>query len=572
MNQPMIRVVVFAVALLVAAPVQASPRNELLRVAPPDAAILFVVQNARDHVRNLTESPFGQWFPTTGIGKKLLDSTQLKQLRDSSAMIFGELGTTPRELIDEVLGDAVAFAYSPAPPDRPNDERAVILVRPRKPELLAKLVERMNEVQTKSGELKAVARKEHAGAAYFERQKPGSASEFYCFRGEVFAFSSSEADIKAVIDRDRATPTENTLVARMQKLGVADSAAVLLVNPRPLDAEVKAKVASAKPDEKRFLERFAEVWAGLDSAALYLNIDANLEIGVALRFQAEKLPADAKRWLTGVRAASPSESLIPKDALFGIAGHVSAVELIDLVASLAPVEKGKPGVKDWIAQTLGPMIGKDKLPVVLNSLGPNWAMWAEPPAKDALLPTLVAAIEIGGPPANRPKAEKTLVAAVGFGFRMAAFAYNMDHADQIEVVEDKDAKTGAVIVSLVNDKGFPPGFRPSFAAQHGYFVLATSPEAITRFAVPPPDAKPNDYATVARLSGTACRAYLVAHGPKLAKFLAGFGLGDEKQLTEHIDTIATVLELLDSADVTVRGDDSSLRIAVRVKPAKPLKK
>ena len=44
--------------------------------------------------------------------------------------------------------------------------------------------------------------------------------------------------------------------------------AVVLVNPRALDAEVKARVAAAKPEEKRLLERFAEVWTALDSAKI----------------------------------------------------------------------------------------------------------------------------------------------------------------------------------------------------------------------------------------------------------------------------------------------------------------
>jgi hypothetical protein len=251
---------------------------------------------------------------------------------------------------------------------------------------------------------------------------------------------------------------------------------------------------------------------------------------------------------------------------------VQAVELIDLVASLAPVETGKPGVKDWITQSLGPLIGKDKLPLVLSALGPNWALWVEPPVKDAFLPTLVAAVEIGGAGEDRAKAEEALVDAVGFGFRMARVAYNASHVDQVDLKQEKDPRTGALIVSLVNEKGFPPGFRPSFAVQHGYLVLATSPEAIRRFEGSRVDPPANGFVTVARLSGTQSRAYLTEHGPRLAKFLAAVGVGDEKKLTELIETVAGVLELIDSADVTVRGDEISLRIALRVKPAKPLKK
>jgi hypothetical protein len=562
---------------LSASQVHAGPRDELLRVAPRDAALIVVVQNGRDHARNLAESPFGQWFPTTTFGKRLLDSTQLKQFRDSSAAILKELGTTRQELIDDVFGDAIAFAFSPASRGRSNDERAVILVRPRKPETLAKIIEKLNAFQTMNGELKAVARHEYTGGEYFERQKPEGGSEYYCFRGGVFAFSTSEADVKAIIDQDKAAAPVGEkvpeLVARMQSLGVADAAAVVLVNPRALDAEVKAKAAAAKPDMKRFLDKFAEVWAGIDSAAIYLTFDKHVEVGLSLRFQPDKLPPEAKKFLASLREPSTAAYLIPKDALFGVAGHVRAAELIDLVASLAPIEAGKPGVKEWVAKTLGPIVGRDNLPLVLDSLGPNWVIWAEHPVAESYLPTLAAAIEIGGDAEAKAKAEKSLVQAVEFGFTMARIAYNSGHTDQIEVKEEKDPKTGAAIKSLVNEKGFPPGFRPSFAIKQGYLVLATSPDAIKRFdpTVPKP-ALPRETSTLAKLNGTQMRAYLQTHGAKLAKFLADIGIGNEKGLAEHIANLADVLELVDSAEVILRSDEKGLQIAVRVNPAKPLKK
>ncbi len=562
-----------------AAPAVAGPRDELLRVAPPDSALVILIQNARDHARNVSESPFAEWLPTTTVGKKILAAAELKQVREAVGNIATQLGTTPQAVLDDIFGDAVAFAFSPAPPGRPNEERAVILIRPRKPESLAKILETVNTLQTKGGELKGVVRREHAGAEYFERQKTAGGPEFYCFRGDVFAFSSSEADVKAVIDRDKSAPplAEKVpeLVARMQKLGVADAAAVILVNPRPLDAEVKAKIAAAPPEMKRFLEKFAEVWAGLDSAAVYVTLDKHLEIGLSLRFQQEKLPADVKKFLAAIREPSTAEYMIPKDALFGIAGHVRAAELIDLVAALAPIEPGKPGVKEWISKALGPVVGRNNLPLVLDSLGPNWAVWAEPPAKDAqdtFLPTLVAAIEINGDGESRLKAEKSLVMALEFGFLTARVAYNATHADQIELKEEKDPKTGAAIRTLVNEKGFPPGLRPSFAIKSGYLVLSTSPDAIKQFAPPAANSVPKGHTTLAKFNGTETRAYLQTHGAKLAKFLSDLGVGDEKTFRGHIESIAAVLELVDSVDIITRPDENGLQIAVRINTAKPLKK
>jgi hypothetical protein len=233
-----------------------SPRDEALRLAPPDAALVVVVQNLRDHLKEISESPFAAWFPSSALGKQLLNSQGFKSFTDGATPVFGALGLTPAELFQDILGDAVVFAYTPAAAGDPKGERAVILVRPRKPDRLAAVVERLNDLQTKSGELKGVTERKHAGAAYSERQKAGGPSDFYFLRDGVFAFSQSEADVRAALDRAAAAKDHPpALAARLTKLGVADAAAVVLLNPRPLDAELAAKVKAAPADERAFLTR-----------------------------------------------------------------------------------------------------------------------------------------------------------------------------------------------------------------------------------------------------------------------------------------------------------------------------
>ena len=555
----------------------ATPRDELLRVAPADTAIVVLVQNARTHYQHVSESPFLEWLPTTAIGKQLLGSSDLKQLHQSVGVIVNTLGLSPRELLDDVLGEAVLFAFSPAPPDRPTDDRAIILIRPRKPDVLLKLIGKVNEQQSLSGELKGIIRKKYEGVEYQERQKLGGGSEFYCFKGSVFAFSGIESEIKAFIDRDQRAAAEkeipSELLGRLKKLGIADAAAVVLINPRALDQEVNAKLAGAKPEQKRFHARFAEVWTALDSAAIYLSLDKNIEFGASVRFLPGKLPADAKKWLTGPRNVTTAECLIPDRAMFGIAGQFRAIQLIDLIASLAPIEKDKPGVKEWIEGSLGPILGKDKLPLVMESLGPNWALWAEPPVEKGILPVVVAAVEITGDGEALAKSEKALSQAIEFGFQTARIAYNAKHVDQIEVKEEKNPRTGSVITTLINDKGFPPGFNPSFAIVDRYLVIASSPSAIRTFEKPALKDYPNPgYSTVAKFSGQHSREYLLANAPHLAKFLSDLGVGEEKTLSEQLGALASVLELIDTADVITRGDENGLRVAVRINTAKPLKR
>lgn len=558
---------VAVVALPFASPALAAPpRDEALRLAPQDAALVLLVQNARDHARNVSESPFAEWFPTSTLGKQLLGAGGLKGLTQSVAPLLAELGTNPDELLNDVLGDAVVFAYTPGA--NASDERAVILVRPRKPETLSRLIDRINAAQSKSGEVKSVVRKTHGGEPYFAREKAGGGLDFYCFRGSVFAFSSTESDIAAVIDRDRAAArdSEPELSLKLKKLGVADVLAAALVNPRPLDAELDARIAAAKPDDRAFLERFREVWQATDAAAVYLDVGRELEAGVSVRFDPAKVPAWARGWVNGARTPSALWAAIPDDALVAVGGRFRAAELLQLVLAVLP-EEGQKTLNAALSDSLGPIVGKDKLPLVLDSLGPDWAVWAELPRGENVLPVVVAAMRVNG---DNPDAGNAILDGIDYGFRTFRVLYNSGHADQIEMKREKDGD--ATITSLVNDKAFPPGFRPSFALKNGYLLLASNPDAIRRFRASSEQPKPSGEVRIARFNGTTTRSYFSANGPKLAKFLASLGSGDEKELVALIGQLVVVLEPVDHIDVVMSGDDASLRIAVRVKLVKDLKK
>src|SRR4051794_29933701 len=133
----------FAAALLVALLLlgrsAAGPRDELLRVAPPDATFVLVVQNPRDHLKTLSESPFVAWFPTTRLGKQLFGSDDFRKGLEGSTEVLRQLDVTPDVLLADVFGDAIIVAITPGE----RDERSVILVRPRKPETLQKVIDRL---------------------------------------------------------------------------------------------------------------------------------------------------------------------------------------------------------------------------------------------------------------------------------------------------------------------------------------------------------------------------------------------------------------------------------------------
>lgn len=563
-----------ALTLTLALPAQAAPRDEALRLTPGNFALTFVVQDLRGHSSAVIESPFAAWFPTSALGKKFFASSDFKSVTDSSTPLFAALGVTPSEVFHDILGDAVVFAYAPAAPGGTPGERSIILVRPRKPELLAQVIDRVNDAQVRSKELKAVVSHKHAGEAYFERQKADGASDFYCFRGSVFALSGSEAEVKAVIDRDRTAPKGRPpeLVARMAELRVADAAAVLLIHPRPLDAELAAKVKNAPAGERGFLTKFAEVWRATEAAAVYFALDAGAEAGVSVRFDPAKLPAGAKSWLTGERTPSALWGAIPNNALAAVAGRVKPNDLLDFLGSLT--EEGKPTPRETIEQALGPIIGKDKLPTVLDALGPDWGAWVLPPtegtgeAKDQL-PVAVAAVKVQD--GKNGEASMALLHSLEYGFQAARVAYNARHKDQIELREEKDGD--AVVTSLAGE-GLPPGFRPCFALKGGYLLVSTSPDAVKSFQPPAGGPKAGGDVPLARFNATTARAYLTSHAAALAKLLTSTGAGDgnEKTLAEQLGGLAALLEPADRVELLARGDAAGLKLVFRVKTARPLKK
>ncbi|MBP3960141.1 hypothetical protein J8F10_33360 [Gemmata sp. G18] len=564
---------VLTLLLGLSVPVLAAPvptaRDEALRLAPTDCAIVLVVQNLRDHMTALSESPFAAWFPTSAHGKHLLNSDDFKKFTDGATPVLGALGLTPTDLFHDIIGDAVVFAYAPAPAGNPKGERSVILIRPRKPDALAKVLDALNDIQMKSKELKSLIERKSSGEVYFERQKPDGPSDFYCFRDGVFAFSQSEPDIKAVIERDRgAKDKPPVLVERLTKLGVADAAAVVLVNPRALDLELTAKIKNANPDEKGFLTKFAEVWTATDAAALYLSVEKDVELGVSLHFTPEKLPVGLKPWIVGERTPSALWSSVPDNALLALAGRAKVNDIIDVLAALAPMN-GKPGVRETLEQTLGPVVGKDKLSLVLEALGPDAVVWAAPPAKGATVPVVVAALKVQTDGPKGAEASKALVQALEYGFQVVRIAYNASHKDQIELKEEKDGD--AVIKSLASD-GFPAGVRPCFALKSGYLLVSSSPDAIKSFRAPANDAKSGGDVPLARFNAVSARDYLTAHAPQLAKLLAEAGAGDEMALTAQLGVLAAVLEPIDKVELLTRGDANGLKVMLRVKTAKPLKK
>src|SRR5262249_62028025 len=108
------------------------------------------------------------------------------------------LGVDAKQLRDDILGDAVVLAYRAGPPDKPQQEQGLLMVRARQAKTLAALVDRLNQVLKESGELKKLEEREHNGVKYFRRIERKE-ENFFCLRGPVLIFSGQEAILREAL-------------------------------------------------------------------------------------------------------------------------------------------------------------------------------------------------------------------------------------------------------------------------------------------------------------------------------------------------------------------------------------
>ena len=134
-----------------------------------------------------------------------------------------------------------------------NDQRRVKLTEGRDPKLLATVVDRINDLQKKTGELKELRPLKHGQHEYVERVKirdgKPAESEYYFVRNNLLVFSTREAPLKQVLIRE-VTGTNKavapSLWLRIDKdLGLNKSLVSLLLNPPAFDQVIVAQADRA---------------------------------------------------------------------------------------------------------------------------------------------------------------------------------------------------------------------------------------------------------------------------------------------------------------------------------------
>jgi hypothetical protein len=556
----------------------ATPCDELLRLVPGDTTFCLVVRELRQHSEQLAESPFLARFAASRLGRALAGAPELRGLADLDRTLSTQLGVSAVQWRDELIGDAVVMAYQAGPPGRPDLEQGLVLTWARDPKLAADLIDRLNAAQQKSGEVRDVAVREHQGRKYTRRfnTKTGG-DEFIWQRGGVVAFTNQESALRRLIDLDQQAPPADAgpspVGQQLRALGIERSLAAWWINPRSFDPELDRKVAAAKGAEKAFLQNFRRYWLALEGAALFLRLDKQIELGVALRARTEELPAPARRLFTEADKPSALWGTFSDDALVALAGRIDLASLAEAVGEFLTPE-ARHAARLAAEQSVGavPGLGRDRLAAVLGRLGPDlgFAVSAPAPADPGWQPRALMAVRLRTDPAEAAAVLNALQFFAGF----AAFSYNSRHEDQIRL--DRARVDGADVHFLANDTGFPPGLQPAFAVKGGFLVVADSVEAIRRFrpsadgpAVPAPNGGEVPWL---RVSLKSLGDYLTSRRPAIRTFLTQDRQLSTAEADRQLDTVLMGLELLDRVEVFHKSGAGTVLVTLRIRTVVPLRK
>jgi hypothetical protein len=560
------------VAFTSSCPAAATALEELLRLAPSDAAFCVAVQDLSDQLQRLGRSATVARLAATPFGRAIRESPEAQKLAAFDGQLRSRLDITWQQIRDDIFGNAVLMTYTPGPPGKPEAEAGLMLIYPRRPGVLGGLITRLNDLQKKSGEITSLEQRTHRNQPYFVRHKKIGGDEFFCFRGPVLAYSDKEAAVQGVIDNDwNVMPTRDglpPLATRWRSLGVERDFIIWWINPRAFDAAVAAKVADARGAEAAFLGTFERYWKAIDGITVTLNLTPDANINVTVQAKTDALPAAGRRLAEEAARPSAVWSSIPENALFAAAGRVPWDTAAEAGGEFLTAD-ARRNVRDAVDRTAGAVLGRDVLPDLFRHLGPDWGMCVTPPESDSKgwRPTLTAALRVRPGGEGSSPIEQRVLDGLDFTARLAVLSYN---SRQVAPLRMRMEPQDGVAVRVIDGGQLPPGLQPAFAWKGGYLVLASTPEAVRKFVPPSPSpgndaSSPNAEVPLMRLALQGWATYIRNYRRQVAAYLADAYALPPADADARINRLVDALELFNGVEVVQRTAPGRATITVRLK-------
>src|SRR4051794_32340917 len=131
---------------------QESAAAELLQRVPDELGLCLVVHDLRGNVDRLRNSAWLAKLKENALVQGILNGKEVRDLQLFEDHLKKHLQFDLAFLRDEILGDAVVFAYQPAPAGQ-NHEMGLFLLKARNAAALSDVIAKINSFQSNSGEL-----------------------------------------------------------------------------------------------------------------------------------------------------------------------------------------------------------------------------------------------------------------------------------------------------------------------------------------------------------------------------------------------------------------------------------
>jgi hypothetical protein len=551
-RMPLVLLVWLGIVPFVAA--QSAPfRSELLALLPDDFAVCVVMHDLRGHAARWEQSDWLKTFRASPVGKSFLDAPEVRQLDRWQSEMKKHLDLDWPALRDDILGETLILAYSPGPRNKPGDERGLFLLHVHKPERLVQVIDRLNEAQTRSGEVR-LTELHHKGNTYYRRVQTGK-TQYYSIKGSLAAVATKEEIIQAFLDRRSAPAKDNPWAKRLQRAGAESAIVTMFVNPRMLDAEV---LQNSKKDDP-----LSGYWRALEAVIVTVTIQDEAELRVSIQADAAKLPEWAKSAFTQTMPASSLWQRFPERSILTVAARTDFAGAADALKLLMPEKDRKKLTNDWQG-SVGALLRLDPFKEILPNIGPDWGICVLPSKDAKQLPQTMFALAVKSGSNDQP-VDKSLFKAVELFAGIAVLDYNKKNPNSVirlqTVMQDK-----VEVLCLSNDKVFPPGFQPACALKDGFLLVASSPDAILKFRVH--DRRPDERKETPLLRLSA---------PELAKLLEHrrehilINLTDRQQMSaadakKNLENVIGLLGLFDDLTLSQHGIASQASWSIRLTP------
>jgi len=513
---------------------------KLLSLLPDDFAVCVMMHDLRGQSAHWEKSDWVKSFRATPLGKTFLEAPELKQFEHWQQELKKHFDLDWPGLRDDILGDTVLMAYKPGPANKPDDERGLFLLQVHKPERLTLFIDKLNELQKKSGELKSLTALVHRGKTYYRREQ-GPKNQYYFVDGTLAAVSAQEEQIRGVLDKQAQAAKTSPWVKRFQRAGADQAFVTMCINPRMLELDF---VKNKKGDDG-----LPGYWQALDGIFVTFAMRSDAVISVAIQANVEQLPKWTRAAFTDTALPSDLWQRFPDPSIFTIATRTDFAGTVEALKLLLPEKDRKQ---------LGLGFGVDLFKDVLPNIGPDWGVCVLP-AKDARhLPQMLVAVAV------KPGANDLVKSLQDFAALLLG-AHNQKNPDPIRVqtvMQDK-----VEVKYLSNNKLFPPGLQPACALKDGYLLLASSPEAILAFRKHEPKADNPRETPIVRLSTRELAKVLRQREDSILASLKERQGMSANEAKRNLDSVTSLLELFDRVTLSQHAEAGQATWTLRFTPA-----